>query len=155
MKTLLTLLLLAAISSAEARINETLTQCVQRYGKPVAADATSATWVKEGIQIKAVFTDEICDWISYEKPANGLNETFSDVEIETLHAANFNGQWVRELSIANDEWRAEDNSMTCVYQAFTRIVEFKTRGRLVREKLEAEAKAQAERAAKKAKLKGF
>lgn len=155
MKTLLTLLLFAVINSSEARIHETLTQCLARYGKPIATDAESATWCKENIVIKATFRDEVCDWIQYHKPSDGLNQTFSRTEVEALQGANHQGSWLRDIDLVDDSWTADDKAMLCVYHSFTRIVEFKTIGRIAREKLEAEAQRLAKEADEKAKLKGF
>ena len=57
MKTILTFLLLAAF--AEARIGETLEECIKRYGNPITVDKDlgTTTFLKEGFVVVVKFTD--------------------------------------------------------------------------------------------------
>lgn len=102
MKTITLLFALAMLSSAQARIGETVAECVQRYGKPNAVDATGLTFTFEanGLHLYVTFAGGKCVAIEYVrwKPwMFGYNaaETLPEAEQNLLLEANGGGhKWV-------------------------------------------------------------
>ncbi len=102
MKTILTLIMLALCASAQARIGETVDECVKRYGKPDAVDATGLTFTfkSNDLHIYITFAGGKCAVIEYVrwKPwmFNRLAaETLPEAERNLLLEANGGGQqWV-------------------------------------------------------------
>lgn len=99
MKTILTLLMLALCASAQARIGETVEECVKRYGKPVAVDASGLTFTffHTDLRLKLTFQDGKCAAIEYERCEKSIFGGFNyvglnQVERDLLLQANAGGR---------------------------------------------------------------
>jgi hypothetical protein len=83
--TLLTFLCLAL--STQARIGETLDECIKRYGEPAQRpQPKTLLFHKSGIAITCFFVDGLCVEISYKKLDSGAR--FNEREVEILRMAN-------------------------------------------------------------------
>ena len=87
MKTIITLFLLAFCASVQARIGETVAECVARYGKPVAVSESGLTFTfkSKGFEIEITFFNGKCEVIEYARWVPGVltekySEAFSEVE---------------------------------------------------------------------------
>jgi hypothetical protein len=162
MKTIITLITLVLCGNAFARLNETLDQCVARYGEPLkkSADGRVMSWHKQGIAIVAAFHDATCEQIEYFKINSGgeaTSERFTDAELTQLQEIN-GKQWRPRLHLIHDAWDGGDGAVM-MYFSFTRNIVISTAERLRRdqaatEKRQEAKKAAAEQAARE-KLKGL
>lgn len=83
--TLLSFLCLAI--SAQARIGETLDECIKRYGEPAQRpQPKTLLFHKSGIAITCFFVDGLCVQISYKKLDSATR--FNEREVEILRMAN-------------------------------------------------------------------
>ena len=166
MKTILTLILLALCASAQARIGETVAECVQRYGKPVAVDepGTTFTFFYTDLRLKITFQDGKCAAIEYERRIKsifggftyeGLNQTERDLLLE----ANAGGhKWEANGLFEKYNLATDDGAL---FAADGMLVTFRIVAKKIKLQEEAKAKNDEETrlAAKKAeaekKLKGL
>jgi len=108
MKTIIILLTLALCASAQARIGETVAECVKRYGNPDSVDATGLTFVfkANGLHIDITFNGGKCVVIEYSRWKPGFIfvdhyvENLDEVEQNFLLDVNAGGQkWIK-----NEGW---------------------------------------------------
>jgi hypothetical protein len=105
------LIILAAITSASARLGETLEQCATRYGGHITEDKDetgkmmSRTYRKAGYQILVIFrlsggpTNFVACGVSYTKPTPIGNASLNGEEIDRFLDVNAMGQrWVHQES---------------------------------------------------------
>ena len=151
MKTILTLIMLALCASAQARIGETVDECVKRYGKPEKYDEAAKAFIcnKDGVLILLWFTEGKCCKIVLvkQRDKNNLPEFFSEVELETLLAANGEG-WQKIKTGLTTSWQNADGSRLAQYSSLDGSLVLMTRAQV-------ELDAAAVDAAEKAKLKNF
>lgn len=121
MKTILTFLLLAAF--AEARIGETLEECIKRYGNPITVDKDlgTTTFLKEGFVVVVKFTDGKVHSVTIEKHDKGqlkLDFAMEDVHIAAFLVANSGGQ--KWFEVRADEvtrsWLTADGKRLAYYR---------------------------------------
>ena len=141
--TLLTLLCLAL--STQARIGETLDDCIKRYGEPQRPQPKTLLFHKSDIAITCYFVDGLCVQLSYKKldSATRLNER----EVEILRIANGTKWQVWQPgSPPPIYWRNE--LCECVWDRNTGLLQFETLA-------EKKRKADARRTEEKKLLEGF
>ena len=74
------------VGTASARIEETLDQCVIRYGEPISKDGDIRVFSKSGFHITITFQDRMAECVVYRKIRHGgvSNGTISMSEISVL-----------------------------------------------------------------------
>lgn len=156
MRTLINLLFFVLlIPPALARIGETETECLARYGKISESydGPRRLIWRRDGIKITATFLKGKCVWLFFRKEAGD----FTDAESKLLRSVNSGGQeWTQISWVFSKEWERDDK--TTVRQAGKEL-SFETPEWKAEDQAQARALRAAERAAEeaaaKAKLKGF
>jgi hypothetical protein len=146
------LLVIALLSSAlpsNARLGETLEQCVARYGNPVTpmdvADSSGgkkgqAIFEKNGYSIAIAFLGGISESEMFSKDDKSA---FTDTEKDTILNANAeNLRWSlsTEPSV-NDNWIREDDARA-IYDRFGRTLLLATKKFILKERAEARADQQ-------------
>ncbi len=143
--TLLTFFCLAL--SAQARIGETLDECIKRYGEPAQRPLPKTLlFHKSGIAITCYFVDGLCVNLSYKKiaPATRFNER----EVEILRMANGSKWQVWQPGSHSPSicWRNE--ICECLWNRQQGLLQFETLA-------EKQRKAAEKRAEEKKLLEGF
>lgn len=143
--TLLTFLCLAL--STQARIGETLDECIKRYGEPAQRpQPKTLLFHKSGIAITCFFVDGLCVQLSYKKleTATRLNER----EVEILRMANGSKWQLRPDGSHNPTIHWRNEICECLWDRNTGLLQFET--------LEEKKRKGAEmRAQEKKQLEGF
>ncbi len=93
MKTLITLITLALITTASARIGETAAQCQKRYGKPTSVDKekSSAVFKKAGLLLHITFWKNKAHSMTIRTAETDIldnGKEISDVKIQMILKAN-------------------------------------------------------------------
>lgn len=129
------LVLLSVCSGkVEARIGESIEQCIARYGEPEKRYSLPDN--KEEIQfhtnaftISAEFLNGVCDWISYTKPKKKAFwskkeewQHLTDGEIGVLMEANSNGKPWERFSGEDCWYRTDDYDLEARYFKDLRIL---------------------------------
>ncbi|MFZ2277816.1 MAG: hypothetical protein WAW39_08450 [Prosthecobacter sp.] len=143
--TLLTFLCLAL--STQARIGESLDDCIKRYGEPAQCpQPKTLLFHKSGIAITCFFVDGHCVQISYKKlePAARLNER----EVEILRMANGSKWQLRPDDRHNPTIHWSNETCECQWDRNTGLLQFEALA-------EKKRKADEIRAAEKKLLEGF
>ncbi|MES2593919.1 MAG: hypothetical protein V4662_01215 [Verrucomicrobiota bacterium] len=150
----LLLLWLPIPSVLMARIGETPTQCVVRYGEPIQVDkeAMKTFHRKAGLIVCCEFVESKCAKISFtkeEKDALGVSLALSHIERQALMEANAPGsKWQQDRSplITMEFWTAGE--MVAIADKVDPIFSISTKTFMARFFAEKEEE-------EKAKLKGF
>ena len=117
---------LIGISGLSAHLNETIAQCVSRYGASTEEQTDSYNnkvllFEKNGFDIFITFHDGKAGLIQYgksKKDALGFGSPISDNEIDLILKANSPGPWAKlsDLSMA-DHWKTEDGNFSSEYRS--------------------------------------
>ena len=143
--TLLTFLFLAL--STQARIGETLDDCIKRYGEPAQRPLPKTLlFHKSGIAITCFFVDGLCVQLSYKKldATTRLNER----EVEILRMANGSKWQVWQPDSHNPTIHWRNEICECQWDRHTGLLQFETLA-------EKQRKAAEIRTAEKKLLEGF
>lgn len=120
MKIITTLILLALCASAQARIGETVEECVKRYGKPTKVDEAGRTFQfhSDDVKIDITFAAGRCVCIQYYQTTKAvfsggdLVKSLSEPEKDVLLEANAGGQkWVKNEGWAGYPLKTETRSL--------------------------------------------
>jgi len=130
MKTILIFLALAV--PVLAHLDETMDQCSARYGQadPVGKDPAIRWFSKNGIEVCCSFYPgangiPVVGQIQYQKPKGDhlFHPEFSEVEIETLLAANSPGSWKRLRDLPfKKEWNHEQPDISATYDGMDHVL---------------------------------
>ncbi len=119
-------------STGWARIGETIDQCGVRYGDPFKEDAelvgfpdsTALFYRKSGLMMIVGFWRGKAVILTIGRPTgSGSSEQLSDVEVETLLAANAPGKWKKLEPLAagfgSEGWISEDGKVWAKQEKLT------------------------------------
>ncbi len=127
-----------SVLAAEARIGDTLNQCITRYGKPVEFLAKGVLFVKANRKIYVTFTDGIADSVFFQKinPASHKAVTpISQEEIGRLLAENSQGYtWNHTSKLPDGDviWVTKDSELGALYSRATCSLQVYTRENIAR-----------------------
>ena len=155
---------------ASARLGDTPSQCVERYGKPLidfkegeVEDGTFAKFKMKGFEINTQFINGKCAFITYSKIDRKLKLSYD--EIITLMKANKDaGYWKKVQSPAKGRQQWENKEFKYKADYFTRsgffLIKSKDSELFAKKKEREKSAADSKRKAEKAKsdaanLKGF
>jgi hypothetical protein len=143
--TLLTFLCLAL--STQARIGETLDECIKRYGEPAQRpQLKTLLFHKSGIAITCFFVDGFCVQLSYKKLDSGAR--FNEREVEILRMANGSKWQLRPDDSRNFHFYWFNEICECQWDRNTGLLQFETMA-------EKKRKAAEMRNVEKKQLEGF
>lgn len=143
--TLLSFLCLAL--STEARIGETLDECIKRYGEPAQRpQPKTLLFHKSGIAITCFFVDGLCVQISYKKLDSATR--FNEREVEILRMANGSKWQLRPDASRNFHFYWSNEICECQWDRNTGLLQFEALA-------EKKRKADEVRNAEKKLLEGF
>lgn len=154
MKTILTFIMLALCISAQARIGETVDECVKRYGKPTSHDEATGlfTCFKDGMMISLRFLKGKCSQICFARMSPTMPRTLEPMRQEEIDALlSFSGSdwepWTT-FTVDSKRWTTADKTRMAQYNSNDCMLVLMTLE-------QAEADAAVEAAAAQKKLKGF
>lgn len=146
MKTLVIIYILALSGISQGRIDDTLEQCIKRYGQPidVRADKTKAEFRVDSIYIKCWFHDGVCSsvWYYVHSPVDGPRPrptfTFPQV-VKLLNLNSNNKKWSQTSNEAGygqtREWDGVYHTADKVLRAQIDTFEVKVETVAVRDRL--------------------
>ena len=138
--------LFSLIIPASARLGETRTECIARYGEPAAGSTERATvFTKAGFRIGVIFKDGKAEALQISKVETdvlGNSTPMTEAEIETILRANGSGkEWKRVSGLIMDkDWQTEDSSAIANYSASKNILGLYLKAFVDRSAAEVEAK---------------
>lgn len=123
---------------ARGRIDETLEQCVARYGEPSRLSDDRLGFQKSGMVLLVLFYGDKADCIVFQKSEKdklGNGQEFSKRELEQLMNVNGGGrEWKRlSLPLDGEQWITLDGERLARYERFTHFLTIMTNGHLARE----------------------
>jgi hypothetical protein len=126
------------IAPVEARIGETLEQCVSRYGEPVSKANGLILFQKSGIVIAvASFFEGRVDSIGFKKISG---DPLSATELKELLDANSGGQTWKKGALGADVLLSQDGELTAKYTDSERTLVIATVRKLARDAAKSESK---------------
>lgn len=165
MKTILALIMLALCASVQARIGETVAECLQRYGKPTTVDASGLTFGfnSNGLQIDITFAGGKCVAIQYSRWEKSIFGGFRQTaltsdEANVLLEANSGGQpWVGNGLFQSYDLKTENGDRYAGhdYPLFKIVTRQIKEDQEAKEKADQAARQAAEKAGVEKKLKGL
>lgn len=131
-------LFLSSVFTAQARIGDTLNQCITRYGQPVEILSKGVLFVKGNRKVYVTFSDGIADSVFFQK----INPIFHKVltpisqeEIGVLLAENSQGySWVHSSRLPDGDiiWITKDSELGALYSMATCSLQVYTRENIAR-----------------------
>lgn len=126
------------ISAAQARIGDTLNQCITRYGKPVEFLSKGVLFIKANRKIYVTFTDGIADSVFFQKISPLSQKTVSPIsleEISVLLTENSQGySWDHTSRLPDGDviWVTKDSELGALYSKATCSLQVYTRENIAR-----------------------
>jgi len=127
-----------SVTAAQARIGDTLNQCITRYGKPVEFLSKGVLFVKANKKIYVTFTDGIADSVFFQKinPVSQKAVTpISQEEIRLLLSENSQGYtWDHTSRLPDGDviWVTKDSELGALYSNATCSLQVYTRENIAR-----------------------
>ena len=117
-------------AGAQARIGETLEECIKRYGEPVQREETKTLiFQKSGISINCGFREGRCVQITYQKI--DTKARLNNREVEILRAAN-GSNWILQGGTNSPYSYMRNEVCECYWNSLTGMLQFETLAELKR-----------------------